>query len=202
MDVLRSSAQDCEEFEVTYSEWGELGLTLREQAGAHWVVKVNPKSAALGAKVGSILLSVNNNSVVEMRHHQMLTAVSEADWPKTLKFKILKDYSKAQQAFQESNPQKRRVDAYEVSFNEPSGNSLLGMTFVSSEHLPKGTGAITISDSKDPAVSKGITVDSKLLTINGKETTGLTEVEVEAMLANATWPVKLKLHGPRPSKNK
>jgi hypothetical protein len=88
--VLTAPEHECEEFDVYYSEWGELGLTLRDQQSSHLVVRVSEKSAALGAKVGSILLTVNGESVIELPHTEMLQKVADAEWPKTLRFKIHK----------------------------------------------------------------------------------------------------------------
>jgi hypothetical protein len=195
--VLLAPAEDCEEFDVTYTEWGELGLTLREQEKAHWVVKVNSKSAALGAKVGSILLEVNGTSVVEMQHREMLRAVSEADWPKTLKFRILKEYSKELENFQQAKLSKRVVDFYEVSFNEPGSDPMLGMSLSqTSEESLQALSSVMISGSKDPATTKGVTEGSCLISINGVSVSGLIVSDAKVELTTASWPIKLRLHGP------
>jgi hypothetical protein len=95
--ILCASDKDWESFSITYLVDDLLGLTLREFHRQHLVVKVMGKSAVLGAKVGSILLGVNDKSVVGLRHHDMLCTISSACWPKTLHFRILREYLSAQQ---------------------------------------------------------------------------------------------------------
>jgi hypothetical protein len=196
--VLTAPDNECEEFEVYYCEWGELGLTLRDQHNSHLVVRVSEKSAALGAKVGSILLSVNEESVTTLPHAEMLQKVAGAEWPKTLRFKIHKEFTVVQDNINNHRAGKMATEGYTVSFNEPNNDTeLMGMTLLPLAEEGKEA-SMTVSECKDPAVSRGITVGSKLLSINGKPTGGLAVDAVREMWVDASWPRTLEFFGSRP----
>jgi hypothetical protein len=80
------------EYDAVYTEWGQLGITLQTapigdgSSAITNVVSVNEIAAAAGVAIGSHLLLVNNQPIVGMSHNQVIDLISEASWPKTLRF--------------------------------------------------------------------------------------------------------------------
>jgi hypothetical protein len=75
------------EYDAVYTEWGQLGLTIQTDNNVSSVTTVNEIAAAAGVAKGSELLMVNGEPIAGKSHNQVIDMISEASWPKTLRFR-------------------------------------------------------------------------------------------------------------------
>jgi hypothetical protein len=179
-----TTTEEWEDFLVTFTEWGALGIVMQEQRpGEAHVLSATDEAMSLGVQIGAILLRCNDHDCTKMPYKDQVDFLANADWPKRLDFKIKKGLV-VPRAPPKKWQQNKKQRTYEVIFPQQSSDQL-GMDFVPT---PRG---LLVSVVTEPASTCGVRVGSTLISVNDVKVSEKSNKEVTQMVAAAAWPKKL-----------
>jgi hypothetical protein len=160
----------ADEYEAIFTD-EPLGVLLQFGGLGHMVVDATPQATAKGVSLGSILLSVNGESVAALDQQAMMAFVRQAAWPKAMHF-----WRASQQQ-------------YEVVFKEVDVEiaGQMGMVIAPDRYFHYVQHVL----EDGLAQSKGVERDAVLLAVNGVSLSPMTQSELEATIHAAKYPKRM-----------